>query len=86
MATPQYHPIVQELIDLIAEKGWQSKFEEALKKAQSYNVIGFEDVKTLDDYFKWVDAQLKWVPVENRYGRKCSNTSASSILFLTRAL
>lgn len=70
MATTQYHPIVQELIDMIAQNGWQSKFEEALKKAQSYNVIGFEDVKTLDDYFKWVDAQLKWVPVEDRYGKE----------------
>lgn len=70
MATTQYHPVVQELIDMIAQNGWQSKFEEALKKAQSYNVIGFEDVKTLDDYFKWVDAQLKWVPVEDRYGKE----------------
>ena len=46
MATTQFHPVVQELIDMIAQNGWQSKFEEALKKAQSYNVIGFEDVKT----------------------------------------
>ncbi len=69
MATTQFHPVVQELIDMIAQNGWQSKFEEALKKAQSYNVIGFEDVKTLDDYFKWIDDQLKWVPVENLYGK-----------------
>ncbi|MCM1037346.1 MAG: phosphatidylserine decarboxylase [Bacteroides sp.] len=70
MATDQFHPIVQELIQMIAEHGWQEKFEQALRKAQSYNVIGFEDVKTLDDYFKWVDAQLKWVPVENLYGKE----------------
>ena len=69
MATTQFHPVVQELIDMISQNGWQSKFEEALKKAQSYNVIGFEDVKTLDDYFKWIDDQLKWVPVENLYGK-----------------
>ncbi len=55
---------------MIAEHGWQEKFEQALRKAQSYNVVGFEDVKTLDDYFKWVDAQLKWVPVENLYGKE----------------
>ncbi len=70
MATDQFHPIVQELIQMIAEHGWQEKFEQALRKAQSYNVVGFEDVKTLDDYFKWVDAQLKWVPVENLYGKE----------------
>lgn len=68
MATT-YHPVVQELIDMIAENGWQSKFEEALKKAQSYNVMGFEDVKTLDDYFKWLDAQLSWAPLEDLYGK-----------------
>lgn len=28
---------------MIAEHGWQEKFEQALRKAQSYNVVGFED-------------------------------------------
>ena len=69
MATKQYHPVVQELVDMIREKGWQSKFEEALKKAQSYNVIGFEDIKTLEDYFNWLDGELSWVPLEDRYGK-----------------
>ena len=69
MENTKFHPVVQELVDMIREKGWQSKFEEALKKAQSYNVIGFEDIKTLDDYFKWLDAELSWVPLEDRYGK-----------------
>ena len=63
-----FHPVVQKLIDLIRENNWQSKFEEALKKCDAENVEGFEDIKTLDDYFKWCDAQLSWIPVENNYG------------------
>lgn len=70
MTTSQYHPVVQELIDMIAQNGWQSRFEEALKKARSYNVEGFDDVTTLDDYFKWINAQLSWVPVEDLYGKE----------------
>ena len=27
MATTQYHPVVQELIDMIAQNGWKSNFE-----------------------------------------------------------
>lgn len=64
-----YHPIVQKLVDLIRTNNWQDKFEQALKNAQALNVVGMEDVKTLDDYLKWCDAQLSWVPVENNYGK-----------------
>ena len=60
--------MVQNLVDLIRTNNWQSKFEEALKKCDAENVEGFEDIKTLDDYFKWCDAQLSWIPVENNYG------------------
>ena len=61
-------PVVQKLVDLIRTNNWQDKFEQALKNAQALNVVGFEDIKTLDDYFNWVNAQLTWVPVENNYG------------------
>lgn len=67
------HPVVQELVDMIQQNGWQSKFEEALKKAQSYNVVGMEDIKTVDDYIDWCDAQLSWVPIENNYGTNVFN-------------
>ena len=62
------HPVVQKLVDLIRTNNWQDKFQEALNKCDSENVEGFEDIKTLDDYFKWCDAQLSWIPVENNYG------------------
>ena len=55
---------------MINANGWRDKFEEAVKKAVSYNIYGFENVKTLDDYIGWCNAQLSWVPVEDRYGKE----------------
>lgn len=64
------HPVVQELVDMINANGWRDKFEEAVKKAISYNIYGFENIKNLDDYIDWCNAQLSWIPVENRYGKE----------------
>ncbi len=64
------HPVVQELVDMINNNGWRDKFEEAVKKAISYNVYGFENIKNLDDYIDWCNDQLSWVPVEDRYGKE----------------
>lgn len=69
MSTKKYHPVVQELIDMIAKNGWQDKFQKALDKALSYNVVEMNDIKTLDDYFQWCDDQLHWIPNENETGK-----------------
>ena len=63
-----FHPVVQKLVDLIRTNNWQDKFQQALDKCQAENVVEFEDIKTLDDYFSWINAQLSWVPIENNYG------------------
>lgn len=68
MDTSKLHPIMQDLIKLIAKEGWQQKFEEALKNAQSYQVPAFADIKTVDDMILWLDKQLSWVPHENETG------------------
>lgn len=70
MDTNKKHaPIVQELIDMIAKNGWSEKFQQALKKAQSYKIAEMADIKTLEDYFEWLDKQLTWIPVENPEGK-----------------
>ena len=61
---------MQKFVDLMNQYNWRPKFEEALKKAQSYNVIGMEDIKTVEDYINWCNDQLSWIPVENRYGKE----------------
>lgn len=68
MATKKYAPIVEELIDLIAKNSWEEKFQKALDACHAANTIEYENIKTLDDYYAWLDNSLQWVPVENPEG------------------
>lgn len=63
-----YSPIVQELIDMIEKNGWRDKFEEAFKKAMSYNTVEYAGWKSLDDYFDLLESNLHWIPTENEGG------------------
>lgn len=68
MENAQYAPVVQELVDMVAQNGWQSQFEEALKEVRQYKIAGMEDLNTLEDYYVWLDTQLHWIPTENNHG------------------
>lgn len=68
-----HQPKTQELIDLIAKNGWQDKFQQAFEKAKSYNVAQMDDINSLEDYYNWLDANLRWIPVENDHGRNMFN-------------
>lgn len=68
MANKTYSPVVQELIDMIARNGWQEKFQKALDSVHAQNVIEYENIKTLDDYFDWCESNLHWVPKEDPEG------------------
>ncbi len=68
-----HQPKTQELIDLIAKNGWQDKFQQAFEKAKSYNVKEMDDINSLQDYYNWLDANLRWIPVENKFGRAMFN-------------
>lgn len=68
MANRTYSPIVQELLDLIQKNGWQDKFQKALDACHALNTIEYENIKTLDDYYDWLEGELHWVPVENTKG------------------
>ncbi len=63
------HPVVQELIGMVnSNEGWKGMFEAALKKCHDDDVAEFDDIKTLDDWYEWINAQLSWIPVEDNYG------------------
>lgn len=64
-----YHPVVKELVEMIKANAWESKFEEALKIAQEANIAEMADIKTVDDYLKWIDDLLHWIPKENTTGK-----------------
>lgn len=57
-----YHEIVQKLVDLIEENGWQEEFEAAIEKAQSYNIAAIASVQSLDDYLAYVNDLVTWAP------------------------
>ena len=69
----EWNPVVQELIDMIAEKGWAEDFRKAIENAQKANIPELEDIKNLDDYLEWLNGELYWVPSENREGREIYN-------------
>lgn len=73
MATKTYSPIVQKLIDMIEKNGWRDKFQQAYEKAKTYNVKEMDDINSLDDYFDWLEKNLRWIPVENHFGRMMFN-------------
>ena len=54
---------------MIQKNNWQDKFQQAFDKAKSYNAVEMDEMKTLDDYYAWLDAQMTWVPTENQPGK-----------------
>lgn len=73
MAQKSYSPVVQELIDMIAKNGWEEKFQKALDACHALNTIEYENIKTLDDYYDWLEGCLHWIPVENTKGTAVYN-------------
>ena len=68
MANKTYSPVIQELIDMIAKNGWEDKFQKALDHVHSLNVVEYENIKTLEDYYDWCESNLHWVPKEDPEG------------------
>ncbi len=65
----KYHPIVEELVKMIAENDWTDKFEQAIKKANTKNLPFLERVKNLNQYLNWINDFLYWIPTENSTGQ-----------------
>ncbi len=66
------HPIIQELISLIATHHWEDKFNAAIGNAHKKNVRQLKDIKNLTDYLAWINQLLYWVPTENQPGKEVS--------------
>jgi len=74
--------VVRELEDLIERNNWLTKFEKAIKKAQSYNVPSIKHIHNLCDYLKWMNDLLEWVPAENHNGRQIYERICEFYFFL----
>lgn len=70
---PHMHKVVQELIDMIEANNWADKFNEAIQNAHKKHVPQIKNIKNLQDYLAWMNAQLYWVPSENEPGKEVYN-------------
>lgn len=55
-------PIVEKLQALMEKHGWQERFQEAIKEAQSQDVYGIEHIQNLEDYHAYLDYLVTWAP------------------------
>ena len=58
------HSIVEDLVALIEQHGWQGTFQAAITRAQSQSVRSLNGIQVLDDYLGWIDALVTWAPRE----------------------
>ena len=58
------HPITQKLVALIDSHGWKDAFARAVTNAQAHDVPGIRDIRSLDDYVRFVDHLVSWTPYE----------------------
>jgi phosphatidylserine decarboxylase len=77
-AKTRYQPAIIELIALIQKNKWQNKFNEAIKKAHSYNVPLLKKVTNLESYYDWMNSLLTWVPSEDFTGTNIYNHLCAS--------
>lgn len=68
-----YHPIVDELAQLIKTNHWENDFEIAIKKAHSKNVPLLDHVKDLNSFIPWINKSLYWIPSENSSGKSVND-------------
>ena len=76
-----YHPIVNELTQLMQTNHWENDFEIAIKKAHSKNLPLLDDVKDLKSFMDWINKSLHWIPSENSSG-KSVNDHLSALYYI----
>ena len=63
-----FHPVVQELVDLIQKNNWAADFQTAIDNARKYDIKDLDDIHNLDDYLAYINTFLRWLPEENETG------------------
>jgi len=77
----KYHPVIEELANLIEKNNWTSSFTTAIKSAHHYKLPLIEHVGTLDQYLDWMNEFLYWIPCEDSTGG-CVNDHLSASYFI----
>jgi len=64
------HPVVQKLVDLIAQNNWTDEFKAAVGTAIETDIDALEGIGSLEDYILHINNFLSWVPEENESGKR----------------
>ncbi|CAG8473077.1 1223_t:CDS:1 [Paraglomus brasilianum] len=65
----EYQPIVQRLMYMVARnKGWEDKFTKAILCAHNSGVEDMVKIKSLADYYEFLNNLVLWVPTEDKPG------------------
>jgi phosphatidylserine decarboxylase len=57
-------PIVEKLIALIAQHGWEENFSSAIKQVKTHQVPALANIDSLDSYLHFIDDMVHWAPRE----------------------
>ena len=63
-------PVVQKLLDLIAQNSWLDEFKAAIGTAIEADIDALEGIRSLEDYILHINNFLSWVPEENESGKR----------------
>ncbi len=81
LSKTNFHPIVEELVQMIENCKWEDKFETAIQTTLQKNVPLLENVTNLETYLEWMNDFLYWVPNENSSGQNV-NDHLSAFYFI----
>ena len=81
LSKTNFHPIVDELVQMIENCKWEEKFETAIQTTLQKNVPLLENVSNLETYLEWINHFLYWVPNENSSGQNV-NDHLSAFYFI----
>jgi phosphatidylserine decarboxylase len=77
-----YHDIVQKLVDLIDQYGWEADFEQAIRTAQAFDVPSIRDIQALDDYLRFINDLVTWTPRQQGDTRRIYDRAVEFYFFL----
>jgi len=60
---PKYD-VVKKLKNLIEDNNWETKFKEAIDKAQEYKIKRIEHIQNIDKFLEWLDTFVEWIPYD----------------------
>lgn len=64
----KWNKVVLELMDLIKAHQWEGRFTKAISLAQAQNIADLSDVKDFENYLRWLNDFIHWIPSENKPG------------------